>query len=521
MSKSPSKSPKLLLILDGFGLSEPHQHNAITQANTPNWDQLWQERPHLAISASGQDVGLPHAQMGNSEVGHMNIGAGRIIYQDLTKISLAIENKTFFQNTALIDGMKAAIDANKTVHLMGLVSDGGVHSHIEHFYALIELALQLGAKSIALHCFLDGRDTPPKSALEFIQALDDFISENPAVFIASVSGRFYAMDRDNRWERIEKSYQAIAHGLGEHSPTPRAAIENAYAQDITDEFILPTICNTNYKGMSSGDALIFSNFRADRAIEISQAFWSQSFQGFERNLHEGAQKRSAPVLGAFITMTHYSNSLDAPCAFPPETIEDTIGQVVSDAGLKQLRLSETEKYAHVTFFMNAGVETPWPQEERLLIPSPPVKTYDEAPAMSLEKVTDALCEAIEQQETDLIICNFANADMVGHTGNLEATIEAIEAIDLALGRVVSSLNTAKGEALITADHGNAELMVNQETGQPHTAHTNFPIPLVYVGDQHREFKAIEDGRLSDLAPSMLSMMQIPTPKAMTGRNLLK
>jgi len=520
-----SKNPKLLLILDGYGLSDVHENNAISMAKTPVWDDLWHNRPHLAISSSGDDVGLPDLQMGNSEVGHMNIGAGRILYQDLTKISQAIQTREFFNNQPLIHAMQSAIKLNKAVHIMGLLSPGGVHAHEQHIFALMEMATLLGAPQIYIHGFLDGRDTPPQSAQASLERLinkckgcEAQAAQNQGatrIQVATLAGRFYAMDRDQRWDRVEAAANNISLAALDKTAvlSPLDTLAKSYTNNLTDEFVIPSVTTLNYPGLVDGDCLIFANFRSDRAIEISQALSQVDFSGYQR--------KHFAKLSAFITMTHYAKAIDAPCAFPSTIPKNTLGEIIEHHGLKQLRIAETEKYAHVTFFMNAGREAPWPNEHRDLIPSPNVTTYDMAPAMSLPQVTDNLCAAIENQTFDVIICNFANADMVGHTGQLDAAIEAIEAIDLSLGRIRQSLAQVNGEALITADHGNAEQMVHPTTKAPQTAHTNLPIPLVYLGAKDVQFKPLKDGRLADIAPTLLGLLEITPPSEMTGRNLLE
>jgi len=513
-SLSALASPKVLLILDGFGIREQTQHNAIANAKTPHWDQLWNSHPHRQISASGNDVGLPDGQMGNSEVGHMNIGAGRILYQDFTKISKAVVDKTLFANPILEPAMRAAVENGKAVHIAGLLSTGGVHSHQSHLFGLLQMAAEFGVKEIFLHGFLDGRDTPPQSALSSIQALQKFLTEHniSQAKLATVVGRFFSMDRDNRWERIAPAYNLLANGQADYQATNgKIAIEQAYARDETDEFVQATRVDADYQGMAEGDLLIFANFRSDRMKQLTRAFAQADFAEFETNKTK---------LAAIITMTQYDSDLPVQVAYPSETPANTLGELLASANMKQLRLAETEKYAHVTFFMNGGKEAPWPLEDRILIDSPKVRTYDEAPAMSLPAVTDQLCQAIESASHRLIICNFANADMVGHTGNYSAAIQAIEAIDASLGRIMTSLEKVAGEMLLTADHGNAELMQDPETGEPFTAHTSLPVPLVYFGPREVTWQEVSNASLSDIAPSLLRLLELEQPKQMTGRCLL-
>lgn len=513
------RTPKLLLILDGFGIRESHDSNAIAGATTPHFDKLWNNQNHRRLlSASGLDVGLPPGQMGNSEVGHMNIGAGRILYQDLTKISKAITENALTQNTVLTNGVNVISSQHKALHILGLLSPGGVHSHEDHIFALAQYAKEQGIQTVYVHAFLDGRDTPPKSAQASIerlqQHLDALSSETQHLSIATVCGRFYAMDRDSRWERVEEAFNAIVLGqVRFQAENALEGLQQAYNRDETDEFVQSTRTNQQYSGVNPGDGILFANFRSDRAKELSAALFNQSFDGFKRTV--------TPELSCKITMTAYSDDIEADVAYPSEVPSDTLGEVISQANLRQLRLAETEKYAHVTFFMNAGLDQPWPQEERLLVASPNVRTYDEAPGMSLEEVTDKLCSALENKTHDMIICNFANADMVGHTGDYDAAVKAIESIDASLARVITSLAKVQGEALITADHGNAEQMADPTTSQPHTAHTSEPVPLIYVGPRSIQWHSVEDARLSDIAPSLLYLRGISQPSLMTGRCLLK
>jgi len=512
-----ARTTTLLLILDGYGLREKSEFNAIHNAKTPNFDHLWQNCGQ-AIQASGEDVGLPSGQMGNSEVGHMNIGAGRIVYQDFTRISKAIADGEFTCNPVINHGLKQAVSQGKAVHILGLLSPGGVHSHEDHIRALVDLSAKIGVKQIHVHAFLDGRDTPPKSAQPSITALEKqckaLSNESQSVSIASICGRFYAMDRDQRWDRVASAFNGIMHGqFSAQAASAHDGLHIAYQQDLTDEFVPMTQTDENYQGIQEDDVVIFANFRSDRAQELSAALSNPTFNDFDRG--------QPAKLGNFITMTQYSSTLKAQVAFPSSNPDNTLGEVLAQQQIPQLRLAETEKYAHVTFFMNAGRDEPFPLESRVLIPSPKVRTYDLAPAMSLTELTLQLCNAIETGEYGLIICNFANADMVGHTGDYDAAILAIEAIDKSLEQVVQSLKRVNGQALITADHGNAELMQDSHTGQPHTAHTNQPVPLIYVGPRPVQWQTVANPRLSDLAPTLLYLMNIEQPPQMTGRCLLK
>ena len=499
--------PMALIILDGWGYSEDPKDNAIMAANTPNWDKYWQQYSHTLISGSGTDVGLPDGQMGNSEVGHLNLGAGRVVYQDFTRISKAIADGDFFTNQALIAAIDKAASNNKAVHLMGLLSPGGVHSHEQHIHAALELCKKRGANDVYIHAFLDGRDMPPRSAKPSIELLEKVIQELGIGKIASVTGRYYAMDRDNRWERVEAAYDMLTLGQAEyHFDTASKALEAAYQRDENDEFVKTSLI-ANSKPISDGDSVIFMNYRADRARQLSKAFANQNFDGFER--------KQWPKLADFLMLTEYATDIDASVAYPPITMNNVLGEHLMKLGKTQLRIAETEKYAHVTFFFNGGSEQPFDGEERKLIPSPQVATYDLQPEMNAAIVTDNLLEVIETQSHDVIICNFANPDMVGHTGNFDATVKAIEALDVCLGKIISALEKVGGQALITADHGNAEKMADACTGQAHTAHTSEPVPLLYIGKDAKV--KVTDGVLSDIAPTLLSLMQLPIPQEMTGR----
>ena len=507
------KRPLALLILDGWGHRENTNNNAIYHAKTPVLDNLSKQYPHSLISASGLDVGLPDKQMGNSEVGHINIGSGRIVYQELTRIGKAINDGEFDENTTLCAGVDSAIKANSAVHIMGLLSAGGVHSHESHIEAMCRLAVKRGAKNVYLHCFLDGRDTPPRSAMASLEHFNKMFEEMGSGRIASLIGRYYAMDRDNRWDRVEQAYHLIADGKSEYQYTNAIdALNAAYARKQNDEFVpASTILDKdgNTAHINDGDTLIFMNFRADRAREITRAFVEPDFDGFKREV--------TPKVN-FVMLTEYAADIKAPIAFPSSDLNNTLGQVLQDNGKTQLRISETEKYAHVTFFFNGGKEQPFTGEDRILVNSPKVATYDLQPEMSSKELTDKLVAAIESTQYDVIICNYPNGDMVGHTGDYDAAVKACESVDSCIGRVVDALQKVGGECLITADHGNAEKMQDETTGQAHTAHTNELVPLIYVG---REASIAQGGRLSDLAPTMLTLMGVNIPVEMTGRSLIE
>ncbi|WP_447894787.1 2,3-bisphosphoglycerate-independent phosphoglycerate mutase [Vreelandella sp. GE22] len=510
--------PVALIILDGYGHNPDAAHNAVAAANTPNMDALWSSRPHAFLHTDGEHVGLPEGQMGNSEVGHMNLGAGRVVYQDFTRITKAVKEGELEHIAPLTRPIDEAVANNRAVHLLGLLSPGGVHSHEDHFLAMAELAASRGAKRIYLHAFLDGRDTAPKSALASIERANAKLSELVGAdngFVASLIGRFYAMDRDNRWERVEKAYRLLTDGEAEHTAkSAEALVDAAYARGETDEFVTPSQVRPADHGVTleDGDAAIFLNFRSDRARELTRAFVDDDFDGFTR------QRRPALAGEGLVMMTQYAADIPAPAAFPPTDLTDTLGEVVAKRGLSQLRIAETEKYPHVTFFFSGGEENEYEGEERILVPSPrDVKTYDEKPEMSAFEITDKLVEAIDSHRFDLIVCNYANGDMVGHTGDFDAAMKAIETVDTCVGRVVEAIERAGGACLITADHGNAEQMVHPETGAPQTAHTTFLVPLIYVGERQA---ALEEGRLCDLAPTLLTMMEQNVPDAMTGKPLL-
>lgn len=507
--------PLALVILDGWGYRQETDANAIAQAHKPNWDSLCHDYPNTLISGSGSCVGLPDGQMGNSEVGHLNMGAGRIVYQDLTKIDLAIDNGEFFENEILSSAIKVAQQSNKAIHIMGLLSPGGVHSHERHFHALIDLAAKHQAQSVYVHAFLDGRDTPPRSAMASLESLDEHCKQKQCGQIASLIGRYCAMDRDKRWDRVHKAYDLLTLGKAEYSAAnAKQGLELAYARGESDEFVHATTIHATDSPaitINDGDVVIFMNFRADRAREITQCFIDPGFQGFVRQKY--------PKLGEFVCLSEYDNRFAAAVAFPPDTLNNILGEYVSQLGLKQLRIAETEKYAHVTFFFNGGIEPPYPGEDRLLIPSPKVATYDLQPQMSAFELTERLAQEIKTEQYDLIICNYANPDMVGHTGNLQATIKAIEVIDQCLGTVLNAIQSVGGELLITADHGNAEKMFDNASKQPHTAHTSDPVPFIYAG---RKAAIINNnGKLSDIAPTILYLLDIKQPAEMTGSSLVK
>jgi 2,3-bisphosphoglycerate-independent phosphoglycerate mutase len=504
--------PLALIILDGWGYSEDPKYNAIYAANTPVWDHLWQDYPHTLISASGAGVGLPGDQMGNSEVGHLNIGAGRVVYQEFTRVSRAIRTGSFFTNHTLTNAVDLALENDKAVHILGLLSPGGVHSHEDHIHAMVELAIQRGIKKVYVHAFLDGRDTPPKSAQASIEAMEAKFKQLGGGQFASLIGRFYALDRDQRWNRVAKAYQLITEGEGEsQAPDALAALAKAYLDDKTDEFVPATAIVPEGEvpvTVQDGDVVVFMNFRSDRARELTNSFIDPEFTGFERT--------RTINLAEFVTLTEYKKDFTAPTAFPSEKLNNVLGAYVASLGLHQLRIAETEKYAHVTFFLNGGRDEPFEGEDRILVSSPQIDTYDLQPSMSAPEVADRLVKAIHSNEYDIIICNFANADMVGHSGNYEAAIKAVETLDNCLGRVWSALKQVGGEMIVTADHGNAELMMNEKTGQPHTSHTNNLVPLIYAG---RKAECVEQGTLSDIAPTMLTLMDLPIPAEM-GRHLL-
>jgi 2,3-bisphosphoglycerate-independent phosphoglycerate mutase len=504
-----------LIILDGWGYREDTDMNAIAAARKPNWDNLWNQYPHALISGSGRCVGLPEGQMGNSEVGHLNMGAGRIVYQDLTRIDLAIRNGEFFENKILKDAITLAKQTHKSIHIMGLLSSGGVHSHESHLHAIIELTARLKAEAVYIHAFLDGRDTPPRSAMASLLTLDAHCQKLQCGQIASLIGRYYAMDRDKRWDRIHKAYDLLVEGKAAYTAeNAKAGLELAYARGESDEFVHATSIhakNASPVAINDGDVILFMNFRSDRAREITQSLIDPDFHGFLRE--------KWPQAGTFICLSEYDNRFPCPVAFPPLPLRNILSETLSHLGLKQLRIAETEKYAHVTFFFNGGVEQPYPGEDRILIPSSKVATYDLHPEMSALEITDRLVTEIISQQYDLIVCNFANPDMVGHTGNFDATVSAIETVDSCLGKIADALHDIDGELLITADHGNAEKMFDYDHNQPHTAHTSDPVPFLYIG--RPATITHEKGKLSDIAPTILYLLGHQKPKEMTGSTLLK
>ncbi len=509
-----SKKPVALIILDGFALRDEDKGNAVTHAKKPNFDRFWNEYPHATLQASGEAVGLPEGQMGNSEVGHLNIGAGRIVYQSLTRVNVAIREGEFEQNETLLAAVKHAKEKGTNLHLFGLLSDGGVHSHIEHLYALLRLAKSEGLEKVYIHGFLDGRDVAPQSAETYLKELNEKIEEYGVGEIATLSGRYYSMDRDKRWERVEKSYRAMVYGEGPSYTSAEECVKDSYDNGIYDEFVLPSVI-TKEDGspvatIQDEDAVIFYNFRPDRAIQISNTFANEDFRSFDRgekhpkNLH-------------FVCLTHFSETVDGYVAFKPINLDNTLGEVLSQNNLKQLRIAETEKYPHVTFFMSGGREAEFPGETRILIDSPKVATYDLKPEMSAYEVTDALLAEIEGDKQDAILLNFANPDMVGHSGMLGPTVKAIETVDECLGKIVDAILAKGGTAIITADHGNADEVITLE-GNPMTAHTTNPVPVI-VTKQGLELR--EDGILGDLAPTMLTLLDVAQPKEMTGKTLIK
>ena len=504
-------TPVLLLILDGFGYREDADFNAIAHARKPNWDKFWANYPHTLINTSELDVGLPHGQMGNSEVGHLNIGAGRVVYQDLTKVDLAIENGSFYTNTALVKAVDTAKQRGTALHILGLLSAGGVHSHEAHIHAMLELAVRAGLKKIYLHAFLDGRDTPPRSAALSLQLLQDKCTQLGAGRIATICGRFFAMDRDNRWERVQIAYDMLTQGVAPFTATNAVAgLDAAYARGENDEFVQATVIG-EATAMQDSDSVVFMNFRADRAREITRALTDTDFSGFTRTRF--------PKLGNYTTLSSYGEDFHLPCAYTADAIHNGFGEYIANLGLKQLRIAETEKYAHVTYFLNGGKEQPYAGEDRILVPSPKVATYDLKPEMSAFEVTDKLVEAIRSKQYQAILCNYANGDMVGHSGIMEAAVKAVEALDTCIGRVVEAMLECGGEVIITADHGNAEQMMDHETHQAHTAHTLNLVPFLYIG---RKAKMAEIGSvaLQDIAPSLLHMMGIKQPAEMTGKSLI-
>ena len=507
-----NKKLTMLMILDGFGKNPNKEGNAIELANTPNIDKLMKENPTTTIYTSGLHVGLPEGQMGNSEVGHTNIGAGRIVYQELTRITKSIEDGDFFSNEELCKAIENCKKNNSKLHIMGLLSDGGVHSHQRHLYAILELAKRKGFEDVYVHCFLDGRDTPPASAENYILKLEEKMREKDLGKIATISGRFYAMDRDKRWQRIQKAYDAMVKGEGVKATSAVMAIEASYQKEVFDEFVEPTVIYNGEKPVATidnNDSVIFFNFRPDRAREITRTIVDQNFNEFETkdlNVH-------------FVCFTQYDETMpNVKIAFKPTNLKNTFGEYISKKGLKQLRIAETEKYAHVTFFFNGGNEKQYEGEDRILVPSPKVETYDLKPEMSAYEVTEKVVEQIENEKYNSIILNFANPDMVGHTGSLNAAIKAVETIDECVGKIVDAVKKVQGVILITADHGNVEQMIDYKTGEPHTAHTTNPVPLILVGMGEAKLK---EGKLADLAPTMLDIMELDKPEEMTGESLIE
>ena len=501
--------PIALIILDGFGYNEKDYGNAITAANTPNIDKLIKDYPNTLIGASGLDVGLPDGQMGNSEVGHTNIGAGRIVYQELTRITKSIADGDFFDNDAFVKAIENCKANGSALHLMGLLSDGGVHSHNTHLYGLLELAKKYGLEKVYVHCFMDGRDVPPTSGKDFVAELVEKMAEIGVGKIATISGRYYAMDRDNRWERVVKAYSAMVYGEGVENTDPVAAMQASYDNEVTDEFVVPVVCDKEGK-ISANDSVIFFNFRPDRAREITRTLVDADFDGFER------ANGAFPLY--FVCMTQYDATMpNVNVAYKPQSLNNTLGEYLSKLGKKQLRIAETEKYAHVTFFFNGGVETVFEGEDRALIPSPKVATYDLQPEMSTYLVTDEVVDRINSEKYDVIILNFANCDMVGHTGVFDAAKAAVEAVDECLGRVMDAILAKGGAALITADHGNADQMYEAD-GSPFTAHTTNPVRLIVAG--YGDCKLRDGGKLCDLSPTILKMMELPQPEEMTGESII-
>ena len=504
----------LLMIMDGVGLNDEEKGNAFKLANTPNIDKYISKYPNTYVATSGMAVGLPEGQMGNSEVGHTNIGAGRIVYQELTRITKEINEGKFFENSELKNAMDNAKKEGKALHIVGLLSDGGVHSLIDHLFALLKMAKNNGLENVYVHAILDGRDTPPTSAIEYVKELEEKMKEIGIGKIATLTGRYYAMDRDNRWERVKLAYDAMANGIGNFFKTAQKAIETSYEIQEFDEFVKPIVMvgedGKPLGNVKSGDSIIYFNFRPDRARELTKAFMLEDFNGFEREKIQDL---------TFVTMTKYDDSIkNVGIAYKPVELKNTLGEYLSNNGYTQLRIAETEKYAHVTFFFNGGKEEPYNGEGRILVPSPKVATYDLKPEMSAYEVTDNVVEAIDSKKYDVIIINYANGDMVGHTGNLEKTIEAVEALDKCVGRVISKIEEVGGEALITADHGNCEYMLDLKTGEPITSHSTFDVPFIVVSNR---IKSLKNGRLCDIAPTLLTLMDEKIPEEMSGESLIE
>lgn len=505
-----STTPVILVILDGFGINPRKEGNAVANAATPNLDKLLKNYPNSRLSMSGVDVGLPDGQMGNSEVGHMILGAGRIVYQDLTLIHKDIDDGTFYKNPVLLDALRKTKAKSNRLHLLGLLGDGGVHSHQRHLEAIIEMARREQIGAVYLHLFLDGRDTPPNSAEQFVLDLDEKRKAYPNAKIATVTGRYYAMDRDKRWDRVEKAYLCLTEGSGNKAPSALDAIRASYKEKITDEFVLPTVIAS--EGLiRDGDGVIFFNFRADRARELTRALTDEEFNEFSRRRID---------LANFVTMTQYDETFKVPVAYAPREIRRILGEITSQANVRQLRIAETEKYAHVTYFFNGGEESKFPGEERILIPSPrDVATYDLKPEMSAREVTESLVKYVREQDVGLVIANYANADMVGHTGNFEAAVRAVEVIDDCLGKVVDAAMSKKGKVVITADHGNIEQLIDYDTGMPHTAHTTNLVPVILVDEERRKCR-LSQGSGVDIAPTILQLLNLAQPQEMTGRSLI-
>lgn len=502
------KKPVMLVIMDGFGCSTIEKDNAVAQADLKVLPKLWKEYPHSYLGASGEDVGLPDGQIGNSEVGHLNIGAGRIVYQALTKITKDIKDGSFFKKPVLVEAMENVKKKGSALHLLGLVSPGGVHSSEQHLFGLLQMAKQYGLTKVYVHAFLDGRDVLPRSAGEYLQELEDTCQTLGVGEIATISGRYYAMDRDKRWERVEKAYDAVALGEGKTEPDAQTCLKNSYAADISDEFVVPTVLHKH--PVEDGDSIVFFNFRPDRARQLTTAFVSDDFTGF-------ARPKKLDVY--FATMTRYEDDLPAHVVYDKETIPNTLGETLAKAGKTQLRIAETEKYAHVTYFFNGGEETPNVGEDRILVPSPKVATYDLQPEMNAPIVTEKVIEQIKAAKYDMIMLNFANPDMVGHTGVLKAAIKAVETVDDCVGQIIDALKTVDGQLLIIADHGNAEQMTDPETGCPYTAHTTNHVPCILVSETHKQ-DTLQDGILADVAPTLLQLAHIDIPAEMTGKSLL-
>jgi 2,3-bisphosphoglycerate-independent phosphoglycerate mutase len=509
--------PVLLVVLDGWGIRAEREANAIAIAGTPNMDALLRDYPSAALETSGLSVGLPEGQMGNSEVGHTNLGAGRIVYQDLVRINRAIEDGAFFKNDALLLACRRAKESGGALHLMGLVSDGGVHSHLEHLFALVELARREGVARTYVHAFMDGRDTPPKSGIDYMAQLEKRLRDTGYGKVAMVSGRYYAMDRDKRWDRVAQAYAAMVRGEGVKAQGGVQAMEQSYAKGENDEFVKPTVIvdgdGKPVGTVKDGDAILFFNFRADRAREITRAFTDPGFKDFDRQV--------VPSLSAYVCMTQYDETFTLPVAYAPQDLTEIFPEIVSRAGLKQLRTAETEKYAHVTFFFNGGRETVFPGEDRVLVPSPrDVKTYDEKPEMSAREVTEKLVQAIGTKQYGFILVNFANPDMVGHTGIVDAAVKAVKVVDECVGRLWKAAQAAGMAMIVTADHGNCEMMTDPVTGQPHTAHTLNPVPFILADPELRGAKLRGKGVLADVSPTALQVMGLPQPKEMKGLGLL-